>query len=235
MMEIMNKYYLVQTVEEKTRKDSTLDLVFTNNLDLITQIDVTSTIISDHDIIEIETNIVNNSKKTTENENETDDQVDLRQLNFHHEKIDWERINKILKEMPWNELFHGLNNENCTELLLYCIKEICLIKIPKKKRNKSNIPKEKKRLLNRIKMLKRKKRRKQTERNKEKIKDIETNILETELKIKKHREHEINTKEEKVIDNMKDNSKIFFNYIKELKDKDTQIGPFKTNKEYISD
>merc|ERR1711962_523048 len=99
---------------------------------------------------------------------------DLRQLNFHHEEIDLEGINTILKEMPWNELFHGLNNENCTELLLYCIKEICLIKIPKKKKqNKSNIPKERKRLLNRIKILKRKKRRKQVERNKEKIKDIE--------------------------------------------------------------
>merc|ERR1712240_988692 len=206
MMEIINKYHLVQTVEEKTRKDNTLDLVFTNNLDLITQIDVTSTIMSDYDIIEIETNIVNNTKTTTKNENETDDQADLRQLNFHHEKIDWKGINKILKEMPWNELFHGLNNENCTELLQYCIKEICLIKIPKKKkRNKNNIPKERKRLLNRIKMLKRKKRGKQVERNKEKIKDIETNILEAELKIKKHREHEINSKEEKVIDNMKDN------------------------------
>ena len=116
--------------------------------------------------------------------------------------------------MSWNELFHGLNNEDCTELLLYCIKKNCLKEIPKKKQNKSNIPKERKRLLNRIKMLKRKKRRKQMERNKEKIKDIETNILETELKIKEHREHEINTKEEKVIDNMKDNPKIFFNYIK---------------------
>ena len=157
--------------------------MFTNNLDLITQIDVTGTIMSDHDIIEIETNIVDNSKKTTKNENEIDDQVDLRQLNFHHVKIDWEGINEILKEMPWNELFHGLNNEDCTELLLYCVKEICIRKIPKKKQNKSNIPKERKRLLNRIKMLKRKKRRKQMERNKEKIKDIETNILEMELKL----------------------------------------------------
>merc|ERR1739845_212228 len=82
MMEIMNKHHLVQTVEEKTRKDNTLDLVFTNNLDLITQIDVTNTIMSDHDIIE----------------NETDEQVNLRQLNFHHEKIDWEGINKILRD-----------------------------------------------------------------------------------------------------------------------------------------
>ena len=120
----MNKYHLVRTVEEKTRKDNTLDLVFTNNLDLITQIDVTGTIMLDHDIIEIEANIVDNSKKTTKNENEIDNQVDLRQLNFHHVKIDWEGINKILKEIPWNELFHGLNNKDCTKMLLYCVKEI---------------------------------------------------------------------------------------------------------------
>ena len=118
--------------------------MFTNNLDLITQIDVTGTIMSDYDIIQNETNIANNSKKTTKNENEIDKQVDFRQLNFHHVKIDWEGINKILKEMPWNELFHGLNNEDCTELLLYCVKEICLRKIPKKKRNSVTYPKREK-------------------------------------------------------------------------------------------
>ena len=34
---------------------------------------------------------------------------------------------------------------------------------------------------------------------------------------------------------MKDNPKNFFNYIREQKDKDTQIGPFKIDKEYIYD
>ena len=82
-------------------------------------------------------------------------------------------------------------------------------------------------------MLKRKKRKKKWKETKKKIRDIETNILEMDLKLKEHREHEINTKEEKVIDNMKDNPKIFFNYIKEQKDKDTQIGPFKIDKGYI--
>ena len=82
----MNKYNLVQTVEEKTRKNNTLDLVFTNNLDLITQIDVTGTIMSDHDIIDIATNLVDNSKKITKNENEIDKQLDLIQMNFHNVK-----------------------------------------------------------------------------------------------------------------------------------------------------
>ena len=69
-------------------------------------------------------------------------------------------------------------------------------------------------------MLKRKKHR---ERKNTKIKDIETNIFETELKLKEHREQEKIAKEKKVIDNMKDNPKVFYSYIREQKDEDTQI------------
>ena len=121
----MNKYQLIQTVEEKTRKNNTLDLVFTNDLGIITQIDVTGTIMSDHDIIEIATNTGDNTKKTIENETDTQpDEMDLRQLNFHHEQVDWIEIKEILKVIPWEKILKGLNNEECTELLIYCIKEI---------------------------------------------------------------------------------------------------------------
>ena len=78
-------------------------------------------------------------------------------------------------------------------------------------------------------MLKRKIHR---ERNKKKIKCIETTINESEWRLKEHRENERNTKEEKVIDNMKDNPKVFFNYIRKQKDTDTKIGPFKIGKKY---
>ena len=79
-------------------------------------------------------------------------------------------------------------------------------------------------------MLKRKKHR---ERNKKKIKCIETTINESEWRLKEHREKERNTKEERVIDNMKDNPKVFFNYIRKQKDTDTKIGPIKIGKRYI--
>ena len=126
MMEIMNKYHLVHIVEEKTRKNNTLDLVFTNNMGIFTQIDVTGTIMSDHDIIELTTNIGDNDRKIENNENKEQTETDLRQLNFHHEKVDWTIIKEILKEMPWEVLFKGLNNEECTDLFIYCIKEICI-------------------------------------------------------------------------------------------------------------
>ena len=57
MMETMDKFNLVQTIQEPTRDENTLDLVFTNDISLFTQVEVTNTIMSDHDIIEITTNV----------------------------------------------------------------------------------------------------------------------------------------------------------------------------------
>ena len=57
LMEIMDKYHLVQAIEEPTRKENTLELVFTNKINIIKQIDVSKTVLSDHDLIEITTDI----------------------------------------------------------------------------------------------------------------------------------------------------------------------------------
>ena len=234
LLEVAEKYHLIQTVEEPTRIGNTLDLVFTNNIDIITQHDVSKTIMSDHNIIEITTNIKDYNGQIPNTENEAEgEEDDLRLLNFHHEEVCWEEIKELIRELPWAKLFEGKNNEECTEIFIYFIKMICIWKIPRKTvKNRNRIPKERKNMLNRIKMLKRKK---HNAKNRHKEKCIEKNILETELKLKEHREWERNTMEEKVIDNMKENPKVFFDYIRRQKDKDTKIGPFKRGKDYIYD
>ena len=233
MLEVVEKFHLIQTVEEATRNENTLDLVFTNNKDIISELDVSNTIMSDHNLIEITTNIRDCNGQITNTEDKAEVEDDLRQLNFHHEKVSWEEIKELIREMPWAELFEGKNNEECTEIFIYFIKKICAWKIPKKKNKfRNHIPKERKTLLNRIKMIKRKKHK---ERNKTKVKNMEKSIIEAEIKLKEHREQERNTMENKVIDNMKENPKALFDYIRRQKDKDTKIGPFKKGKEYIYD
>merc|ERR1712240_668520 len=102
---------------------------------------------------------------------------------------------------------------------------------PKRRnKNKIHIPKERKKLLNRIKMHKRKK---HITKNRNKGKSIENNILETEIKLKEHRDQEKYTVEKKVIDNMKENPKVLFDYIRRQKDRDLKIGPFKRGKDHI--
>ena len=70
-----------------------------------------------------------------------------------------------------------------------------------------------------MKMLKRSKRKAKGKKNE---KDIEKRIEETEIEIINHREQERKIKENNVIENMKMKPKVFFDYIKNQKNKDTK-------------
>ena len=130
--------------------------------------------------------------------------------------MNWEEIKELIKKMPWAELFEGKNNEECTEIFIYFIKMICIWKITKNKnKSRNHILTERKTLLNRIKILKRKK---HNVRNKTKEISLKKSIIEAEIKLKEHREQERNTMENKVIDNMKENPKVLFDYIKKGKE-----------------
>ena len=172
------------------------------------------------------------SQQTLNGVGEDLDDDDFRRLNFHSEKVPWTRIGLILSKFDWEAIFEGRNVEECTYIFLEIIKMICLEMIPRKnKTSKSKIPRERK-MLNRIKMLKRKKHRANNMKNKRKI---EENIIETEKILAKKRNQERNINEKRVINNMKDNPKVLFDYIKKKKDKDNKIGPFKIGGEYIDD
>ena len=116
---------------------------------------------SDHDVIEITTDIEWNKESINEDDRRVDmKEDDLRQLNFHSEKVPWTKIGLILNELDWEKIFEGRDVEECTYIFLEIIKTICLREIPRKNnKSKSKISRERKMLLNRIKMLKRKKHR----------------------------------------------------------------------------
>ena len=64
---------------------------------------------------------------------------------------------------------------------------------------------------------------------------IEESIIETETILSEKRNQERNINEKRVINNMKENPKVLFDYIKKQKDKDKKIGPLKIGEEYIYD
>ena len=119
LMEIMDKYHLVQAIEEPTRKENTLDLVFTNEIDIIKQVGVSRTVLSDHDLIEITTDIEWSGRGIDRSCGQVDlDDDDLRRLNFHSEKVPWTRIGLILSKFDWEAIFEGRNVEECTYIFL---------------------------------------------------------------------------------------------------------------------
>ena len=234
LMEISDKYNLVQAIEEPTRKENTLDLVFTNEIDAFGQVEVTETIMSDHNVIEITTDIEWNKGVDVAKSRLDMKEDDLRQLNFHSEKVPWSEIGQILNELDWEIIFRGRNVEECTDIFIEIIKTICLRRIPRKSKKSSNskIPRERKTLLNRIKMLKRKK---HISKNMKDRRKIEEKIIETETILSMNRNQERYINEKRVIHNMKENPKVLFDYIKKQKDNDKKIGPLKIGGEYIYD
>ena len=56
-LQFAHEQYLQQYIEEPTRKNNLLDVFLTNNDQLTRQIIITETSMSDHNIIQIETNI----------------------------------------------------------------------------------------------------------------------------------------------------------------------------------
>ena len=84
-IEVIDKHHLVQMIEEPTREENTLDLIFTNNPEIITQLDISKTIMSDHNIIEVTTNLKDCNELTSNTDEAIElDETNLRQLNFHH-------------------------------------------------------------------------------------------------------------------------------------------------------
>jgi len=153
MMETIDKFSLVQAMQEPTRKENTLDLVFTNYVSIFAQVDVTDTIMSEHDIVEIITNLDDNGKYINKNKVYIDTKENyLQQLNFHNKDIPWLGIKQIIMELEWPKLFKEKNVFGCTQIFLFIIKMIRSQLIPKK----NNEGKERKKMFNRIKMLKRK-------------------------------------------------------------------------------
>ena len=67
LMKICDSYFMLQTIEEATRKESTtgkentLDLLFTNEIEMIGDVDANDTPVSDHKYVEIDTGYRMNS------------------------------------------------------------------------------------------------------------------------------------------------------------------------------
>ena len=166
LINLCNNQCMIQVIEEHTRGKNTLDLMFTNESNIVTAVDVNKTWTSDHSRVEVSTNyIINDQIKS--NKEIVDPNSALRNLNFRaEEKIDWERITESIRKIQWEKILEKEDTLEINKEFISKISNICIENIPKKGKEmkERKIPKEIKRLINRIKMLK---------RDKQKVKRIE--------------------------------------------------------------
>ena len=234
---LTSKYNLIQAIDAPTReeneKQSTLDLVYTNNIDLFTEIGIYKSCMSDHHTIEILTSYSPKIEKRS-NEYLNRNNNTLRELNFYSKEIDWKKVNKRIREIPWEELKESKSMVELNEFLIRKIIDICTELIPKKNDKREDpskrIPKVRKKLLGRMKMLKRGKRKAISSSKKD---EIDKKILEVEKQLIDERKNERIRNERKIVDRIKTNPKVLYSYMKRENGRKREIGPFKEDEKYI--
>ena len=103
LMSICNEQCMLQVIEEPTRKENTLDLMFTNEPNVVTEVEVNKKWISDHSRVEVSTNYIINDQLNSNKEID-DPNSKLRNLNFRaEEKIDWESIKESIRKNQWKK------------------------------------------------------------------------------------------------------------------------------------
>lgn len=130
----MDKNFLSQYIENPTRQNNILDLVLSNDVNLVKQVEVKDTELSDHRIITIKSSfgLKQNSTPKIVFEPHT-----FRNLNFY--KTDFAKLNKHLKSVEWNDLKLLCDPQDYPELVRLVILQVCEFYAPAKCfRTKSN-------------------------------------------------------------------------------------------------
>ena len=108
-----------QCINEQTRINNILDLFLTNNPDIVCQVTVLDTVVSDHKLILVGTYIMHNGQKVPE----YSETSGFSKLNFNHNMIEWEKLSDELAEIDWIVQLDG----KCTSEMLQIITDILLI------------------------------------------------------------------------------------------------------------
>merc|ERR1712240_530563 len=158
-MGISTSHFMLQTIEESTRIENTLDLMFTNEISLITMVEVNNSNHSDHNKIEISTNYTTTK---LERNNERNEETNVfKTLNFYAKSVNWNNIIRCIEDTNWDKKFETKDSIQNNEEFLEIITNNASENAPKRRQQGNNrkMPKERKRLHNRLKMLKREKHR----------------------------------------------------------------------------
>lgn len=227
LLSLADSFFLSQVITEPTRLENIIDLVFTNNPDLLTNINIqkVSKHLSDHN--EIVANL-NCAMPEITKEKFAKNTSRLTSLNFWSEKADWISMNSYLSSINWSQRI--TSETNVTTDINFLIDELSKASenfIPKKRSKLCHqIPRDRKILMRRNKFLKRKL---LTQQKEKKVDKIQNEIIGNQTKILKSHEAERLANEEKVTKGIKKNSKLFYSYAKRFLKKQKNIGPLKDN------
>ena len=130
--EFQNKYFLTQMVHQANHKvGNTLDLLFTNNQQLINEINCLPSKFSDHFVVEISSHFKSHFAKGQESKRQYTNTFDS--LNFFSDDINWDLIKSDLQNVEWEQVLSDLDPEEKLNCFILTCESISLLHAPKKK------------------------------------------------------------------------------------------------------
>ena len=236
LIDLASELNLLQMVSEGTRDTkkgnrNILELIFTNNHELISNIYIEPSKITDHKYITCET-----TYNFSENQQKPPESQGINLSSFNYLKADWVSIKEKLAEIRWSEILENyITSEEKLQIILQIVfgivEEHCA-KFKQRETNRKHIPRDRRILHRKKKNLKKHLTEKHLSADikcsiEKSIEDIDQKLLNS-LKNEKFKE------EANAIENIKSKPKYFFTYAKKnIKTKST-IGPFKINDELIT-
>ena len=232
LSELSLENFLVQQVEVPTHKEgNTLDLIFTNNTDLIHNLSTAPVPrTSDHYLINF-TAVYSNCFDATDMDPETDDSEEntrkgFSDLNFFSEDINWSSMNDELGSYNWSAEFRGLDTTAMMERFTSVCCGIAQKFVPERRRSsissKSRIPRHR-----RILMRRRTSTRKQLAKTSsdDRRQALTARLVEIEKELQMSHRQQQEYDEQRAVENIKANPKFFFSYAKKFSKVKTTIGP----------
>ena len=238
LYELTLEHFLIQQIDCAThRSGNTLDLLFTNNTNMVHNFNVIPSSVSDHSLINIST--VYNSRTSDEELNDPRDNEtsnSFNSLNFFEESIDWQSLSVDIDKYDWTREFSGLSTTEMMDRFISICLEISSKWVPTKERRSSSssphIHKQRRSLLKRRSRLRKRylAAKSTTARNAllNRLADIEGKLQQS------HREKR-ELSEARAVDKIKRNPKFFFSYAKKCSKVRVGIGPLiNSTKQLIS-
>ena len=237
LIDVAANLNLLQKVTEGTREtrkgnQNILELIFTNNHELISNIYIEPSKITDHKYITCET-----SHSYSVNEQKRVATQDINLSSYNYLKADWESIKTKLKEIKWIEVLEKYTTSEeklniILEIVIKIVEEHCA-RFKQRGAIRKNIPRSRRILLRKKKKLKAKLGKKHLSADRKH--SIEKSIEDIDHKLLNSLKNDRIDEEARAIENIRTNPKHFFTYAKKYIKTKSSIGPFKIEDKFIAD
>ena len=236
MLSLQNKYFLSQMINVPThRAGNILDLLFTNNQQLINEVHALPSNFSDHYVVEIASHYKSHFARNHQHCREFTNTFDS--LNFFSEEVNWAQLRHDMQDIQWDNILEDIDPKDQLSCFHLVCESIAALHVPKKRvvrvKNRTKIPRERRVLMRRRRKVAKQLAKFPSKTVKSRLVNELTNI---EMNLQDSYARSLSNQEQKALEAIRTNPKYFFSYVKKFSKSRPSIGPLlNAHKQYVSE